>query len=264
MADDGLASYTDIKWQGNVGTVEYGGGDRTMVAMFYNRPMHNPAKSTEKGSPQYEDRVYVRIHPPGERLNIVDRPATQQDQRRFPLQWSQFSTNRQQIPEGVPIDLLYPEQPSIAAMLRANGVHTVEQCAELSGPAIDSIGMGAQKYSNEAQKYLQAANKGVKASQLRHELEERDSQIRTLTHAVETLKGEVERLRDVNSQSVDLAAVQKLIAGQQVRPQYPAGAPKQMAPAFDPQTAQINSTHATADISREAKTKRSRARIQQG
>lgn len=259
--DDGFASHTDISWNGNVGTVQYGGGDRNMVAMFYNRPMHNPAKSQVAGSPQYEDRVYVRIHPPGERLNIVDRPATQQDQRRFPAQWSQFKDNRQQIPEGVPIDLLYPEQPSIGAMLRANGVHTIEQCAELSGPAIDSIGMGAQKYANEAAKYLEAANKGVKASQLRHELEERDSQIRTLTNMVETLKGEVDRLRDVNSQSVDLAAVQKLIAGQQVRPTYPANAPKQMAPAFDAQTAQIDATHATADISRAAKGKRSRARI---
>ena len=259
MAEDGLSSHTNINWNGNVGTVEYGGGDRTMVAMFYNRPMHNPAKSTEKGSPQYEDRVFIRIHPPGERLNIVDRPATSQDQRRFPTQWSQFKDNRQQIPEGTPIDLLHPETPSIAAMLRANGVHTIEQCAELSGPAIDNVGMGAQKYVNECVKYLEVANKGVKASQLRHELDERDSQIRSLTHMVGQLKGEVERMREIGAQSVDLAAVQQLIAGQQVRPKFPQSAPKQMAPAFDSQTAQINATHTTADISNNAK--RSRARI---
>ena len=260
MSDDGLAAHTNINWKGNVGTVEYGGGDRSMVVMFYNKAVPNPAKSTEQGRPIYEDKVFVRIAPPGERLNIVDRPANQQDSRRFPVQWSQFKENREQIPEGTPIDLLYPEQPAIGAMLRASNVHTIEMCAELSGNAIESIGMGVQRYVNDAAKYLQASAKGVKASQLRHELDERDGQIRTLNNTVDTLMKEVERLREVTSQSVDLAQVQQLIAGQQVRPTYPANKAKQMAPAFDPQTAQINATHTTGDITRN--NKRKRARIQ--
>ena len=255
---DEFSGHTGIKWNGNVGTVEYGGGDRSMVAMFYNRPMHNPARSQTEGRPFYEDRIYVRIHPPGERLNIVDRPATEQDRRRFPTQWHQFQDNRQQIPEGTPIDLLYPEQPSIGATLRASGVHTIEQCSELSGVAIDEIGMGAQKYCNDAQKYMQAASKGVGASQLRHELEERDSRIRTLDQTIQSLQAKVQQLMEVNSQGVELAHLQQQLAGMQLRPTYPAGAPKQMTPTFDPQMAQINATHATGDI---ARAKRTRARI---
>ena len=265
MADEGFASPTNIDWRGHVGSVEYGGGDKNMVVMFYNKAAHNPAKSQEAGRPVYEDKVFVRIAPPGERLNIVDRPARPEDGRKYPVQWAQFKENRQQVPEGTPIDLLYPEQPSVGSMLRANGVHTVEQCAELSAAAIDNIGMGTQRYVNDSAKYLQASSKGVKASQLRHELEERDGQIRTLTHMVESLKGEVERLRDTNAHSVDLAQVQKLIAGQQMRPQYPANRARQLEPEFDAQSAQINATHATADISRNkraASAKRPRARIQ--
>jgi len=224
MSDD-FASPTGIDWNGKVGVVKYGSGDN-MVAMFYTRPQHNPAKSTAEGRPIYDDVTYVRIHPPGERLNIVDRPATRQDQQRYAIQWAQFSQNQQQIPEGTPIDLLYPNQPSVGAMLRASGVFTVEQCAELSGPAIDSIGMGAQRYSNDAQKYLQASAKGVKASVLKAELDERDSQIRTLTHTVEMLTAEVQQLRENALNSVGMAQVQQLIAGQHpTRPQFPAGAP---------------------------------------
>lgn len=255
---DEFASPTNISWNGHVGTVEYGAGDRTMIAMFYNRPTVDPGKSQEAGRPIYVDRVFVRIHPPGERLNIVDRAATAADQRRFPTQWHQFKDNRQQTPDGTPIDLLYPEHPSIGASLRAGGVHTIEQCAELSGTAIDQLGMGAQRYCNDAQKYIQAANKGVGASQLRKELEERDSQIRTLTHMVESLKHEVHRLTDANTQNIDLEQIRQLLAGQQLRPTYPAGAPKQMNTAFDAQTAQINATHVTADLSH---AKRPRARI---
>src|SRR5574337_1408474 len=105
---DEFASHTGIRWNGNVGTVEYGGGDSKMVVLFYNKARHNPAKSQEAGRPVYDEAVFVKIHPPGERLNIVDRPATVQDQRRFPVQWAQFKENREQIPEGTPIDLLYP------------------------------------------------------------------------------------------------------------------------------------------------------------
>lgn len=255
---DEFSSATNIAWNGHVGTVEYGGGDRNMIAMFYNRPTANPGKSSEAGRPIFEDRVFVRIHPVGERLNIVDRPATVQDQRRFPTQWNQFKDNRQQIPEGTPIDLLYPEHPSIGASLRAGGVHTIEQCAELSGTAIDQLGMGSQRYSNDAQKYIAAANKGVGAAQIRKELEERDSQIRTLTHVVETLKSEVQRLSEVNANGVDLNTIKQLLAGQQMRPTYPANAPKQMAKGFDSQTAMIDATHVTADITR---AKRPRTRI---
>ena len=116
--------------------VEYGGGDRNMVCMFYNKPVLNPAKSDEKGRQIFDNKVYVCIHPPGERLNIVDREASDLERRRFPMQWEAFRKNKQQQPEGTPIELLYPGQPTIAATLRASGVQTVEQCAELSAPAI--------------------------------------------------------------------------------------------------------------------------------
>jgi hypothetical protein len=253
-------SPTGITWNGHVGSVQYG-GDKNLVVMFYTKPMHHPGKSTDQGRPVYEDTIFVRIHPPGERLNIVDRPARKDDQTRYALQWAQFSQNKQQAPDGTPIDLLYPDHPAIGATLRANGVYTVEQCADLSGPAIDSIGMGAQRYCNDAKKYIQASEKGVKASQLRHELDERDGQIRTLTGMVESLKAEVERLRELNLGGTNIAQLQALISGQQLRPQYPAGAPKQLAQPFDAQTAQINATHATSDVARAA-TKRKRARIE--
>src|SRR6188768_3334059 len=134
----GFASPTGIDWRGDIGIVQY---DKTMVVMFYNKAQHNPAKSAAAGRPQYDDVVYVRIHPPGERLNIVDRPADETHRRKYPVQWAQFQQQRQQIPEGTPIGLLFPETPSVEAALRATGIHTIEQCAELSAHAIENIGI---------------------------------------------------------------------------------------------------------------------------
>jgi hypothetical protein len=250
-----FTSHTNINWNGHVGTVEYGGGDKGQVVMFYNRPVVDSAASQAAGCPKYKDVPFVRIHPPGERNNIVDKPATGEHARRWPAQWRQFIEGKQQEIEGTPIDLLYPDQPSVGATLRANGVYTIDQCAELSGPAIDNIGMGAQHWSNAAKKYMQAANRGVKASQMLHELDARDREIHTLKRQVEEMKGIIQNLQAANAVAPSLEQIQAAIAGASLRPQYPQQARQH---AFDPAVSMINAAGAAARPSRQPKKSRTR------
>lgn len=265
-------SHSGIQKLGDWGGVaQYGPGDAGMVVMFYLNPVHNPAKSAEVGSPQYDDMVFVRIHPPGERLNIIDRKASEADKRRFPMQWAAFQQNRPQTNNGTPIDMLFPAQPSIAAALKASGVHTIEQCAELSAHAIETIGMGCQHWVNDAVRYLEVANKGVKASQLKAAMEERDRENAHLKHKIGLLEEELHKLRDRANAAVSLEDVQQLLANQGGlagrRPQF---APGRQQP-FDAQAAQIAATHISNDIAKAkapkktsvppAPAKRARARI---
>lgn len=252
MAEEGLGSFNpaNMAWTGNVG-YDSGIVDRNMVCMFYMRPIHSPGKSKEAGRPFYEDKVFVRIHPAGERpLNVVDREATDMDKRRFATQWHQFQQNKMQQPEGTPIDLLYPDHPSVAAMLRANGISTVEQCANLSGNAIESMGMGSQRYVNAAKTYLEAATKGVGVTRLRAELEERDREIRVLNRKVESLMAEVENLRAGATAAPDLAQLQALLSRAMGRPQSLPAA------NFDAQQSMINATSATAQVTEAARNRR--------
>ncbi len=245
-------SPTGIEWQGNTGTVQYGGGDRSMVVMFYNKAIHHAGKSLEAGRPVFEDRVYVRIHPPGERLNIIDRPADPSHRQRWPQQWAQFQQQKQQTPDGTPIDMLYPDQPSVAAMLRANGVHTVEACAELSAHAIENIGMGTQRYVNDADRYLKAANKGVGGAQFRKELADRDQQIKILTGQVESLKAQVDKMLRARLDAPTLADLNRIHQQNMGRPGHVLGE------SFDPQMEQLNATHGSAAIKKPG---RQRARL---
>lgn len=251
MVDEfGLANSGAIQWQGDWGgTVQMERNNN--MAIFFNKAMHNPAKSAEKGHPFYDNVAFVRIAPPGERLNIVERPARDEDKRRFPVQWAQFQQNREQLPDGMAIDLLYPENPAIAATLRANGVFTVEQCAKLSGAAIDNIGMGAQQYCNDAVKMMEMANKGVTAVQHRKSLEERDQQIRILQNTVKQLQDTVANLQTQTQAAPNIQQLQQLIAGMQQRPQHLPGQ------GFDSQLAAINANH---NSTLEAPRTRSRAR----
>lgn len=262
MSDD-FQGHSGIQRMGEWGgVVKYGPGDSSMIVMFYLKPVLNPAKSDASGSPQYDDLVYVRIHPPGERLNIVDRRATDQDKKRFPIQWAQFKENAPQESSGTPIDMLYPSKPSIGASLKASGVHTVEQCAELSAHAIETIGMGCQTWVNEAQRYLQVANKGVKASELRKMSEEKDMEIRSLNHKITLLEQELNYLREQSSNAVTMQDVQKLLANQGGNGRRGVFVPGKLSDTFDAQAAQINATHVTRDLAKaKVSPKRSRVRV---
>jgi len=209
---EALPTHTAIDWKGHVGLAQYGDDSRT-IALFYNRSVHNPIKSEHAGTPIHDDVDYVRIHQPGERLNIIDRPVTAADRARFPRQWSDYIGNREQIPDGTPIDLLFPAHPNVGANLRGVGVHTIEQCAKLSGHAMDVIGMGAQEYVNRATEYLENAEKGVGLHKLHRELEERDSQIRILHSQVGSLKGQLDQLlSSIQSASVNPVALRMIPA----------------------------------------------------
>jgi len=259
--------HNGIKWQGDVGVVQYGAGDSSLIVMFYVKPVLNKQRSQAEGRPYHEDKVFVTVHPPGERLNIVDREATESDKRRWPMQWAQFMQNKPQVSDGTPIEMLFPAQPSISAALQASGVHTVEQCAGLSAHAIETIGMGCQQWVNEATRYLQVANRGVKHSEMKKMVDDLENENRTLKHQLDLVMGELKSLRDLKTKAVTLDDVEKLIANQGGggrRAVYPST--KQLGTSFDVQSDQISATHPTNDlakskVAKNIQAKRSRARI---
>jgi len=187
MSYDGLASPTHIEWGSadrTYGQVKFG-DDKAQVVLFYTRSVFNAAKSQALGSRQYENEIWVKMHPPGERLNIIDRPVNEMDKRKYAGQWNMFLQNRTQIPEGTPIDLLFPNNPATADNLRAFGIHTIQQCANLSAHALQTIGMGGQEWMNMAKQYLESATSGTAFLALRAELTQKDQEIRLLKQQFE-------------------------------------------------------------------------------
>ena len=218
------------------------------VVAFYNGRRQNGVKSQENGAPFFEDVVMFKSFAPGEqRYEIVERPATDNDKRNWPMQWAAFQQNREHIPEGFPIENLFPEKPSVAANLKGAGIYTIEQCAEMNATAIDNI-MGGQTYQNEAKRYLEVAAKGVSVHKFRKELEDRDGKIRHLEQQVEILMAQVNNMKNKET-AIDPAVVQQVLAQLQGGPNRPVmPAANLRGKAFDAQTAQINATSTTADI----------------
>lgn len=175
------------------GVVNFGNPSAQVVNFYWNAVPH-AGKSREAGRPMYERKIFVTVNEPGDRLQQVNREIEESDKQRWPMQWRAFLENRAQVPEGTPIDNLFPVNPDISGTLRGWGVHTVEQLANLSAHGIDSIGMGAQGWVNSAQTYLARAAKGVGHHEIETLKQAHEHEKRTLQAQVTQLVGQVEKL----------------------------------------------------------------------
>lgn len=194
------ADYGAIQANG-FGMVNLGARDDQQVVIFRWESIQDQARSREAGRPIYTRHQYVMIHPPGERLNIIDRPVQESDKQRWPRQWQAFIQNRAFVPEGTPIAQLFPANPEVADMLRGLGIHTVEMCAKMTAHAIESVGMGCQDWVNKAKTYLESAQRGVDY----HKIEQMEADHR---HEVNALKNQIADLvARVNSMQSAQAAL---------------------------------------------------------
>lgn len=224
---------------GQYGLAKYG-DDRNLLVVFYNKAVEVPSESVKRGRRYTENQVFIKIQHPGEVLNVIDRPIQENDKYRFREQWSKFVSNRTQVPDGTPIDLLFPNHPAIGENLRAYGCYTIEQCASLSASAIETIGRGAQEFVNRAQKYLDSADKGALYHKLQAENDDLKNKVGTLENLIKQMKGQIDHLTMVHNDP---------IRGAQ-QPNY--------VPGFDVQTERINASHVTKDLEKEVKSKKTK------
>jgi hypothetical protein len=132
-----------------------------------------------------EPKLYIRISPPGEFGNVIERPATDRDKKTHARQWEQFERGEPQVVEGEPIEklaALYPNGKKVVAVLEKAGVFTLEQLAGLSGHAIDTLGggMGGQKWVTDGKRLLAEIGKGVSTTDYKRDIERLEARIRAL------------------------------------------------------------------------------------
>ena len=95
------------------GIAASGPGDDQLLVAFRREPRINTFKSNQQGIPVYEDKDIIEIRHPGESLNVVIREVLDQDKHRWPRLWEAFCKNHEQVPDGVPLSLLFPPTPEM-------------------------------------------------------------------------------------------------------------------------------------------------------
>jgi hypothetical protein len=116
--------------------------------------------------------VHVRITMPGDKNNIIDRPASEYDKQRFQRHWLnyQMATTDQQV-IGTPLSQWRTERPEEISdgqlqelfILKFN---SVEQLAMASDAQIQRVGMGAAGLRERARTYLSSKNAQASGAEL--------------------------------------------------------------------------------------------------
>lgn len=177
------------------GQVRFGSDTNTNV-IFYKKSIIDPVKSREQGRPFFVSVDYIRIQQPGEPLNVVDRPVRDDPRviQRWPQHYQRFQDNQEEVPEGTPVEMLFPNHPEIPANLHTYGVHTVEQLAQLTAHALQSIGMGSVEWQGMARKFLDSAKGGQEHHRLVKQLEDLNNTNQVLQNQVSIMKAQLDRL----------------------------------------------------------------------
>lgn len=165
--------------------------DARLHVEFHRVPVLHPFKSQQAGRAIYEERDFVRIHIPGDKNNIIDRPVDAIDEMRFADKLAKWRAGQAQAVDGTPLSALPTMTPAKVAEYGYFQIKTVEQLAG----AADNLGqkfMSFQADKARAKAFLEVAAGNAPVEKMNAELAKRDEQIETLKTMVEALQAQAQ------------------------------------------------------------------------
>ena len=153
-------------------------GDERLAVRFFRKAARDDVKSAEDGVMRFKDVEYIQVMVPGDRDNIIVRPAGEGDKRRFAQQYDDWKRNEtnEQIVVGTPLEMWGRLSLSQIEEFRYIGVRSVEQLAELNDSAMLKM-PGAAELKRKAQSFVQAQHDEAPMRKLQAELEVRDAEL---------------------------------------------------------------------------------------
>jgi len=190
----GLAPINVQRVGDNISGVQFG-NDANMFVFFFTKAVTNESKSREANTLVVENVDFVHIQHPGER-DFQERPAREEDKQRWPNAWRGYKEGKEAIPDGTPVEVLFPGNPAIVATLKHLKIHTIQQLANCSAEAEGRIGMGAGEWKQKAIKFLAAAKDTAAFNKMESELAKRDSQIEVMANQINALTAALNEMKD--------------------------------------------------------------------
>ncbi|CAB4136667.1 hypothetical protein UFOVP312_40 [uncultured Caudovirales phage] len=161
--------------------------DNKLYVEFFRKPVLQPGKSREAGRAVYEEIDYVRIHVPGDKSSVVERPVNQQDIFRFQERYNKWKAGQEEAVTGTPLTALPGMNPSKIEEYKFFKLVTVEQLAE----ANDNLGgkfMSFQQDKQRAKVFLEVAKNNAPIEKMNEELAKRDAELDELRAMITTLQ----------------------------------------------------------------------------
>jgi hypothetical protein len=161
--------------------------DNKLYVEFFRKPVMQPGKSREAGRAVYEEVDYVRIHVPGDKSSVIERPLSQQDVFRFQERYNKWKAGQEEAVTGTPLNALPGMNASKVEEYKFFKIITVEQLAD----ANDNLGgkfMSFQQDKQRAKAFMEVAANNAPIEKMNAELQKRDAEIENLRTMVEALQ----------------------------------------------------------------------------
>jgi hypothetical protein len=161
--------------------------DNKLYVEFSRKPRLHPAKSREAGRAIYEEADYVRIHVPGDKSSVIERPITEMDVQRFADRYKKWQAGQAEAVVGTPLTALPGMSPAKVEEYKYFKIVTVEQLAG----ANDNMGqkfMSFQQDKARAKAFMEVAANNAPIEKMNEELGKRDAEIENLKTMVEALQ----------------------------------------------------------------------------
>lgn len=153
LVDSALRIPKDVK----NGTMIPHGDDSSVLANFSDEYIQNEFLTAQQGKPAYDHMIQVTLEYPGNNLNTFAYRFTPESgdggnewTERFPKQWEAFRNQKEQVPDGSPIELWPPLDKRRVMQLKSIRIHTVEQLASLTDTTGPNIGLDWRKLRDMA------------------------------------------------------------------------------------------------------------------
>jgi hypothetical protein len=169
--------------------------DAGLAVMFYPKAVQNNFLSEKEGRPIFDDVDFVKIKPPGDPTLEIDRPAREDDKKRFPQHWAHYKNKRegdQRLVGKTPLSAWPLLTPAQGENLRALKFIAVEDIANASDLQLQSLGMAAgmspHALREHAQRFLNVASAVSKESAAEARVKELEERLAALEKPADTKK----------------------------------------------------------------------------
>ncbi len=160
--------------------------DNRLYVEFYRKPVQHEAQSREAGRAIYVEVDYIRIHTPGDKTSVIDKPVTALDIQRFGDRYNKWKAGQAEAVVGTPLTALPGMTPAKAEEYKYFKIVTVEQLAD----APDNLGqkfMSFQQDKQRAKAFMEVAANNAPIERMNEELQKRDAVIEDLKTRLDAL-----------------------------------------------------------------------------
>ena len=167
--------------------------DNRLYVEFYRKPVQHDAKSREAGRAIYDEVDYVRIHTPGDKSSVIERPVTAMDAERFADRYNKWKSGQEEAVSGTPLTAMPGMTAAKVEEYRFFKITTIEQLAD----AADNLGqkfMGFQGDKARAKAFMEVAANNAPIEKMNAALQERDATIEQLNSRIDAMQAQIGKL----------------------------------------------------------------------